>query len=35
LPEALRIVDRLPLNSGDKLDRRALADDEAGGPSDR
>jgi len=35
LPEALRIVDRLPLNSGDKLDRRALADDEAAGRPDR
>jgi hypothetical protein len=35
LPEALRIVDRLPLNSGDKLDRRALAADEAGERPDR
>lgn len=29
LPGAIRIVDRLPLNSGDKLDRRALAAHEA------
>jgi acyl-CoA synthetase (AMP-forming)/AMP-acid ligase II len=29
LPEAIRIVDRLPLNAGDKLDRRTLAAHEA------
>ena len=29
LPEALRIVDHLPLNAGDKLDRRTLAAEEA------
>ena len=30
LPAAIRIIDRLPLNAGDKLDRRALAAEEAG-----
>jgi acyl-CoA synthetase (AMP-forming)/AMP-acid ligase II len=34
LPAAVRIVDRLPLNSGDKLDRRALAAEEAGQQAD-
>ena len=34
LPAAVRIVDRLPLNSGDKLDRRALAAGEAGQQAD-
>ena len=29
LPEAVRIVDALPLNSGDKLDRRRLTDESA------
>ena len=29
LPEALRIVDHLPLNAGDKLDRQTLVDEEA------
>ena len=29
LPEALRIVDHLPLNAGDKLDRQTLAAEEA------
>ena len=29
VPEAIRIVDRLPLNAGDKLDRRHLAAQEA------
>jgi acyl-CoA synthetase (AMP-forming)/AMP-acid ligase II len=30
LPEALRIVDSLPLNSGDKLDRRRMTADMRG-----
>ena len=34
LPAAVRIVDRLPLNSGDKLDRRALAAEEASQQAD-
>ena len=29
LPEAIRIVDHLPLNAGDKLDRRSLASRES------
>ena len=34
LPSAVRIVDRLPLNAGDKLDRRALAAEETGRQAD-
>ena len=34
LPSAVRIVDRLPLNTGDKLDRRALAAEETGRQAD-
>ena len=30
LPEAIRIVDHLPLNAGDKLDRHSLASQESG-----
>ncbi len=35
LPEAIRIVDRLPLNAGEKLDRRLLARRESDSETDR
>jgi len=35
LPEAIRIVDRLPLNAGEKLDRRFLAGRESNWETDR